>query len=41
MLWLMTIKVEFGVSVSTQTPLLSDNTDTLSIAREPVKHEFT
>jgi hypothetical protein len=31
----------FGVSISMPTPLLSDNTRTISIARDPVKHELT
>jgi hypothetical protein len=31
----------FGVSVSIPTPLLSDSTGTISIARDPVKHELT
>jgi hypothetical protein len=32
---------DFGVSVSTLTPLLSDSTVAISIARDPVKHELT
>ena len=32
---------DFGVSVSGPTPLLSDNTGAISIARDPVKHELT
>jgi hypothetical protein len=32
---------EFGVSVSMPTPLLSDSTGTISITRDPVKHELT
>jgi hypothetical protein len=32
---------DFGVSVSMLTPLLSDNTGTISIAHDPVKHELT
>jgi hypothetical protein len=31
----------FGVSVSMLTPLLSDSTWAISIARDPVKHELT
>jgi hypothetical protein len=31
----------FGVSVSMLTPLLSDSTGAISIARDPVKHELT
>src|SRR3954471_16251902 len=31
---------DFGVSVSTLTPLLSDSTSAISIARDPVKHEL-
>jgi hypothetical protein len=30
-----------SVSVSIPTPLLSDNTGAISIARDPVKHELT
>jgi hypothetical protein len=32
---------DFGISVSMSTPLLSDSTGAISIARDPVKHEFT
>ena len=32
---------DFGVSVSTPTPLLSDSTCATSIARDPVKHKLT
>ncbi|KAK1652005.1 hypothetical protein QYE76_069810 [Lolium multiflorum] len=32
---------DFGVSVTTPTPLLSDSTGAISIARDPVKHELT
>ena len=32
---------DFGVSVSGPTPLLSDSTGAISIARDPVKHELT
>jgi hypothetical protein len=32
---------DFGVSVSMSTPLLSDSTGAISIARDPVKHELT
>jgi hypothetical protein len=32
---------DFGVSVSMPTPLLSDSTEAISIARNPVKHELT
>lgn len=32
---------DFGVSVSVPTPLLSDSTGAISIARDPVKHELT
>ncbi|KAK1626508.1 hypothetical protein QYE76_000823 [Lolium multiflorum] len=33
--------LHFGVSVTTPTPLLSDSTCAISIARDPVKHELT
>ncbi|KAK1686718.1 hypothetical protein QYE76_047566 [Lolium multiflorum] len=33
--------LHFGVSVTTPTPLLSDSTGAISIARDPVKHELT
>jgi hypothetical protein len=42
--WLRWLLEDFGVSVSMPTPLLSDSTDsigTISIARDPVKHELT
>jgi hypothetical protein len=32
---------DFGVYVSMPTPLLSDGTWAISIARDPVKHELT
>jgi hypothetical protein len=32
---------DFGVSVTTPTPLLSDSIGAISIARDPVKHELT
>jgi hypothetical protein len=31
---------DFGVSISMPTPLLSDSTRAISIARDPVKHEL-
>ena len=40
-LWLRWLLESFGVSATTSTPLLSDNTDAISIARDPVKHELT
>jgi hypothetical protein len=36
--WLL---ADFGVSITTPTPLLSDSTGAISIARDPVKHELT
>jgi hypothetical protein len=39
--WLRWLLKEFGVSVSMPTPLLSDSTGAISIARDPVKHELT
>jgi hypothetical protein len=32
---------DFDVSISMPTPLLSDGTWAISIARDPVKHELT
>jgi hypothetical protein len=39
--WLRWLLVDFGVSVTIPTPVLSDNTGAISIARDPVKHELT
>ena len=39
--WLRWLLEDFGVSVSGPTPLLSDSTGAISIARDPVKHELT
>jgi hypothetical protein len=39
--WLRWLLADFGVSVTTPTPFLSDSTYAISIARDPVKHEFT
>jgi hypothetical protein len=39
--WLRWLLEDFGVSVSMLTPLLSDSTETIGIARDPVKHELT
>jgi hypothetical protein len=39
--WLQWLLQDFGVSVSMPTPLLSDSTEVISIARDPVKHELT
>jgi hypothetical protein len=39
--WLRWLLEDFGVSVSMSTPLLSDSTGAISIARDPVKHELT
>jgi hypothetical protein len=39
--WLRWLLEDFGVSVSMLTPLLSDCTRAISIARDPVKHELT
>ena len=38
--WLRWLLEDFGVSVAGPTPLLSDSTGALSIARDPVKHEL-
>jgi hypothetical protein len=32
---------DFGVSVSTPTPVLSDSTGAISIAHDPIKHKLT
>uniref|UniRef100_A0ACD5ZUS4 Uncharacterized protein n=1 Tax=Avena sativa TaxID=4498 RepID=A0ACD5ZUS4_AVESA len=39
--WLRWLLADFGVSVMTLTPILSDSTSAISIARDPVKHELT
>jgi hypothetical protein len=39
--WLRWLLENFGVSVSMSTPLLSDSTGAISIARDPVKYELT
>jgi hypothetical protein len=39
--WLRWLLEDFGVSVSMLTPLLSDSTGAISIARDPVKYELT
>jgi hypothetical protein len=39
--WLWWLLEHFGVSISMLTPLLSDSTGAISIARDPVKHELT
>jgi hypothetical protein len=39
--WLRWLLEDFGVSVSMPTPLLSNSTGAISIARDPVKHELT
>jgi histone deacetylase 1/2 len=39
--WLRWLLADFGVSVTTPTPVLSDSTGAISIARDPVKHELT
>jgi hypothetical protein len=39
--WLRWLLEDFGVSVSIPTPLLSDSTRAISIARDPIKHELT
>ena len=40
-IWLRWLLEDFGVSATTSTPLLSDSTGAISIARDPVKHELT
>jgi hypothetical protein len=39
--WLRWLFEDFGVSFYMLTALLSDSTKTISIARDPVKHELT
>jgi hypothetical protein len=39
--WLRWLLEDFGVFVSMPTPLLSDSTRAISIARDPIKHEHT
>jgi hypothetical protein len=39
--WLWWFLEDFDVFVSMPTPLLSDSTKTISIARDLVKHELT
>jgi hypothetical protein len=38
--WLRWLLADFGVSVTTLTPLLSDSTGAISIAHDPVKYEL-
>jgi hypothetical protein len=37
--WLRWLLEDFGVSVTTPTPVLSDSTGAINIARDPVVHE--
>ena len=39
--WLRWLLEDFGVTAAAPTPLLSDSTGAISIARDPVKHELT
>jgi hypothetical protein len=39
--WLRWLLEDFGVSITMSTPLLSDSTGAISIARDLVKHELT
>jgi hypothetical protein len=39
--WLRWLLEDFSVSVYMPTPLLSDSTWAINIARDPVKHELT
>jgi hypothetical protein len=40
-IWLWWLLEDFGASVSSPTPLLSDSTEAISIVRDSVKHELT
>jgi hypothetical protein len=39
--WLQWLLEDFDVSISMSTPLLSDSTWAISIARDPVNHDLT
>jgi hypothetical protein len=39
--WLRWLLADFGVSVMTPTPVLSDSTGAISIAHDTVKHKLT
>jgi hypothetical protein len=39
--WLWWILADFGVALSSSTPVHCDNTGAISIAQDPVKHELT
>jgi hypothetical protein len=39
--WLQWLLVDFGVALSSSTPMHCDNTGAISIAQDPVKHELT
>jgi hypothetical protein len=39
--WLQWLVENFGVLISMLTPLLSNSTCAINIARDPVKHELT
>jgi hypothetical protein len=39
--WLRWLLEDFGISVSMTTPLLSNSTEAISIARDPAKYELT
>jgi hypothetical protein len=39
--WLQWLLDDFGVSISMVTPLLSDSTGAITIARDPIKYELT
>jgi hypothetical protein len=40
-IWLWLLLEDFGISVSMLTPLLSNSTGAINIARDPVKYELT
>uniref|UniRef100_A0A0A9DIZ1 Uncharacterized protein n=1 Tax=Arundo donax TaxID=35708 RepID=A0A0A9DIZ1_ARUDO len=39
--WLRWLLADFGISCDVPTPLLCDNTGTIQITKDPVKHELT
>jgi hypothetical protein len=39
--WLQWLLEDFGVTISILTPLLSDSTESINIAHDPIRHELT